>query len=113
MSHPYPRAEKAKITALIETLTMLVERDPEQEVQGIALPVLDAVLEATRRVCPDDTVVQAARSVISPEQIESGEPVRAADALLVAMQIDVAIGSEPIAFSTMQSSVLPPLPENF
>jgi hypothetical protein len=113
MSHPYPRAEKAKIIALVETLKMLVERDPEQEVQGIALPVLDAVLEATRRVCPDDAVVQAARSVISPEQIESGEPVRAADALLVAKQIDVAIGSEPIAFSTMRSSVLPPLPENF
>jgi hypothetical protein len=83
MSHPYPRAEKDKIVTLVDTLTRLVDRDPDQEVQGIALPVLDEVIEAARRVCPDDQVVQATRSVISPEQIESGEAVRAADALLV------------------------------
>jgi hypothetical protein len=92
---------------------MLVERDPEQEVQGIALPVLDAVIEAVRLARPDDPAVKAARSVISPEQMESGEPVRAADALLVARQLDTAIGTYPLPFSAMRSSVLPPFPDQF
>jgi hypothetical protein len=73
----------------------LTKRDPEQEVQGIALPVLDAVIEAARAARPDDPVVQSARGIITPEQIESGEPVRAADALLVAKQLDAAIGAYP------------------
>jgi hypothetical protein len=91
----YPYEAKRQITALVETLTVMTTRDPEQEVQGIALPVLDAVIETVRQVRPDDPVVQAVRGVISVEQIESGEPIRAADALLVAKQLDAAIGSRP------------------
>jgi hypothetical protein len=113
VSERYPHAEKAKISALVRTLERLVDRDPDQEVQGIALPVLDAVIEAVRLVRPDDPVVKAARSVISPEQIESGEPVRAADALLVAKQLDTAIGGPPLPFAAMRSSILPPLPDQF
>lgn len=85
--------------ALIETLEPLTKRDPEQEVQGIALPVLDAVIEAARSARPDDPVVQAARGIITPEQIASGEPVRAADALLVAKQLDAAIGAYPLVIA--------------
>jgi hypothetical protein len=107
MSEDYPHAAKAKITALVETLETLTNRDPEQEVQGIALPVLDAVIDAVRLVGPDDPVVKAARGIISPEQIESGEPVRAADALLVAKQLDAAIGSLSLPFAAMRSLVLP------
>ncbi len=92
----YPYKEKRKITALVRSLSILVERDPEQEVQGMALPVFDAVVEAVRAVKPDDPVVEAVRGVISPEQIALGEPIRAADALLVAEQLDAAIGSYPI-----------------
>jgi hypothetical protein len=91
----YPYEAKDKIVALVETLEPLTKRDPEQEVQGIALPVLDAVIEAVRAARPDDPVVQSARGIITPEQIESGEPVRAADALLVAKQLDAAIGAYP------------------
>lgn len=92
----YPREAKRQITALVEALTVMTTRDPEQEVQGIALPVLDAVIKVVRQVRPDDPVVQAVRGVISVEQIESGEPVRAADALLVAKQLDAAIGPRPM-----------------
>ena len=92
----YPYEAKRQIAALTETLTIMMKRDPEQEVQGIALPVLDAVIEAVRQVRPNDPVVQAVRGVISVEQIESGEPVRAADALLVAKQLDAVIGPRPI-----------------
>lgn len=92
----YPYKAKEQIESLVSTLTDLMKRDPEQEVQGIALPVLDAVIEMVRAVLPDNPIVDAVRGVISPEQIASGEPVRAADALLVAKQLDAAIGSRPI-----------------
>jgi hypothetical protein len=95
VAEDYPYEAKHKIVALIETLEPLTKRDPEQEVQGIALPVLDAVIEAARAARPDEPVVQSARGIITPEQIESGEPVRAADALLVAKQLDAAIGAYP------------------
>jgi hypothetical protein len=91
----FPYEAKRKVVALIETLETLTKRDPEQEVQGLALPVLDAVIEAARTVLPNDSVVEAVRDIISPEQIASGEPVRAADALIVAKQLDAAIGPAP------------------
>ena len=96
MADSYPYEAKHKIVALVETLETLTKRDPEQEVQGIALPVLGAVFEAMRTALPGDPVVEAVRDIVSPEQIAYGEPVRAADALLVAKQLDAAIGSYPI-----------------
>jgi hypothetical protein len=92
----YPYQAKRQIVSLVETLEMLTKRDPEQEVQGIALPVLDAVIESVRRVLLDDPVVEAVRGILSPEQIASGEPIRAADALLVARQLSAAIGPYPV-----------------
>lgn len=91
----YPYDAKRKITALIGSLRTLVARDPEQEVTGFALPVFDAVVETVRAVKPNDAVVEAVRGAISPEQIALGEPIRAADALLVAEQLDAALGDEP------------------
>jgi len=92
----YPYEAKHKIVALVETLEALTKRDPEQEVQGIALPVLDAVIESVRAARPNDPVVEAVRGIISAEHIASGEPVRAADALLVAKQLDAAVGAYPL-----------------
>jgi hypothetical protein len=95
MSENYPYEAKEQVESLITSLEMLVKRDPDQEVQGMALPVLDAVIESVRAVLPDNPIVAAVRGVISPEQIASGEPVRAADALVVARQLDAAIGQRP------------------
>lgn len=92
----YPYKEKRQLTALIGTLRSLVERDPEQEVMGIALPVLDAVVGEVRKLFPEDPLVQATIEVISPEQIALGEPIRAADALLVAEQLKAVIGPAPL-----------------
>jgi hypothetical protein len=97
MDDDYPYQAKDQIKSLVETLETLTKRDPEQEVQGIALPVLDAVIETVRAVLPDNPVVEAVRGILSPEQIALGEPIRAADALLVAKQLDAAIGSYPPA----------------
>jgi hypothetical protein len=85
----------------------LTRRDPEQEVQGIALPVLDAVIESVRTALPDDPVVQAVRGIVTPEQIALGEPVRAADALLVAKQLDAAVGPFPPVVASVRSWRLP------
>jgi hypothetical protein len=67
------------------------DRDPEQEVQGIALPVLDAVLTEAAKWVPDDPVVDASRGLITPEAIEAGDPLRAVDVLLVADQLYQAL----------------------
>jgi hypothetical protein len=34
VSEEYPYAAKAKVTTLVESLEMLIKRDPEQEVEG-------------------------------------------------------------------------------
>jgi hypothetical protein len=44
-------------------------------------------------------VVDAVRTIISAEHLASGEPVRAADALLVAKQLDAAIGAYPLGMA--------------
>jgi hypothetical protein len=99
MSSSYPYTEKRQITALIESLTILVNRDPEQEVRGMALPVLDAVIATIRDLYPSNPTVQAVADVISPDQIALGEPIRAADALVVAKQLDAVIGRAPIVIA--------------
>ena len=75
---------------LKKTLEAVVDRDAEQEVQGMALPVLDAVISSIRELLPASAVVQAAREIISPETVELGEPVRAVDILLVVSQLEAA-----------------------
>lgn len=96
----YPYKAKERITSLIDALTTLTNRDPEQEVTGMALPVLDAVVEAVKDdIGRDNPVVRAVAGVISPEMIESGEPLRAADALMVAKMLDAEIGAWPITIA--------------
>ena len=81
-----------KVDALVKTLTQLMERDPEQEVEGIAVPVLAEVIELARSFVPDDPVVRVIQNIISPEFIiEADTSVRAADALLVATQLRTAL----------------------
>lgn len=93
----YPLKEKERVEGLIAALTTIITQDPEQEVRGIAIPVFDAVLEAIKDgIGRDNPVVQATAGVISPETIELGEPIRAADALVVATLLDSEIGPRPI-----------------
>ncbi|WP_147376304.1 hypothetical protein [Micromonospora radicis] len=96
MSESYPYEAKRQIEALVETLSELCRRNPEQTVQGIALPILDAVLESVQSVRPNDPVVKAARGVLRPEQLAAGEPVRVVDALVVAKQLSESIGPYPL-----------------
>lgn len=95
MARDFPYTAKRRVAALIASLEAMVQRDPEQEVTGIALPVLDAAIEDIKGALGDDPIVEAVAGIISPETIEAGEPIRAADALLVAHQLDAAIGHAP------------------
>ena len=77
-------------------LTELIERDPEQEVTGQALPVIDAVISEGRNALPpESTLATQIVDVISAETIEAGEPLRAADALLVVGQLIAALADQP------------------
>jgi hypothetical protein len=91
----YPHIAKRRIEALIKSLETVIWRDPEQEVQGLAIPVLDAALGDIRVALPDDPVVASLVDLVSADWIASGEAIRAADMLHVAQQLDAAIGDRP------------------
>ncbi|MGS2615160.1 hypothetical protein ACVCAH_11635 [Micromonospora sp. LZ34] len=91
----YPYTAKRRIDALIKSLTALVASDPEQQVQGFAVPVVAAALDDIKQAVPNDPVVRALVDLMSADAIGSGDPVRAADMLVIAEQIDAAIGSRP------------------
>jgi hypothetical protein len=92
----YPYEAKKRVTTLIEALTTVVREDPDQKVQGMALPVLHSAIDAVKdSIGRDNPVVRSASGVISPDAIASGEPIRAADALIVARILDGEIGPYP------------------
>ena len=91
----YPYRAKRRVDALIDSLETLVRRDPEQEVQGLAVPVLEASLDDIKAAKPDDPVVMSLVDLMSADFIGAGEPIRAADMLVVAKQLDAAIGNRP------------------
>lgn len=75
-----------------QTLRELVDRDPDQEARGIAVPALDAVIDEAKAFVEDDRVLQRIASVVSPAALADGEPVRAADALVVVSILSSRVG---------------------
>jgi hypothetical protein len=71
-----------QLDALERTLASVIAVDPEQEVQSIAVPVLDAVIADVKQQIGSSPAVDALADVFSVEAIEAGS-VRAVDALLV------------------------------
>jgi hypothetical protein len=86
---------------LYRELQRITDRDAEQEVSGIAVPVLDALLQACKDFVPNDPVARAIDGLVTPESVESGS-LRALDAALVVGQLAAALGPEKPA---------PPLPD--
>lgn len=89
-----------RVAGLRKVLEDVVKRDPEQEVQGMALPVVDACFEAARHhLKQDDPLRRVATEIITPEMIAeaSDEPLRAVDALVVAQQLEAALFEMPRA----------------
>jgi hypothetical protein len=78
----------SRVWFLRGTLKQISATDPEQEVRGIAIPVVDAVLTGAGELLPkDDPVIDAVRGLITPETIAEREPIRAVDAWIVADQL--------------------------
>lgn len=85
---------RARLYALQGTLLQITERDAEQHVEGVGLPVLSAVLGLLPDLVERDEVL---RSVVQGlrSQADSGAPVRATDALLVVAQVLEALPPAP------------------
>jgi hypothetical protein len=60
------------------------------------VPVLAAALDDVKRALPSDPVVKALVDLVSADAIGSGDPIRAADMLIIARQLDAAIGRRPV-----------------
>ena len=79
-------------------LQKLAERDPEQEIDGMALDVLDSLFVACRQLVPDDPVV-GRLAVVTADFIASGRPVRAVSAAPAVRQMAEAL-SERMPFES-------------
>lgn len=95
MGGEYPYDAEQHVEALIRSLQTLIARDPEHEVKGLAIPVLGATLEAIKQAKSDDPVVGAVVEIMSADLISSGQPIPAAGMLVVAEQLNAAIGPLP------------------
>ena len=73
---------RRRIAKLEAALTLMAERDPEQEVQGIAIPILDAVLSPMQAdgstVLSIHGCVGSAASEVTLTRSVNGEPVTTA-----------------------------------
>jgi hypothetical protein len=80
-------------------LLAVIERDPEQEITGIALPVVDWILSASRDCLAERTATKALTNamvdLISPITIRDGDPIRALDTWLVVGQVLAAMAGRP------------------
>jgi|SRR5680860_257481 len=86
-------AARTRAWMLFRDLERISQIDAEQEVTGIAVPVLEALLEACKEFVADDPVVLAIDGLVTPESVESGS-LRALDAALVVHQLAAALGPE-------------------
>jgi len=67
------REARSAVNALYTQVAGISGRDSEQDIRGMALPVLDAVVRAARDfVHLDDPVLDAIEDVISPEAVARG-----------------------------------------
>ena len=89
-------------------LHAVIERDPEQEVLGVALPVLDGIISAARQhvtVAASGIGITAAMvDLISLRTVEDGTPVRALDTWLVVGQLLASLGVTVAPPTTFQPS---------
>jgi hypothetical protein len=92
----------AQLRQLYRDLFLVIERDPEQEIIGIALPVVDALIAEARLEVRSahGGLAGSIVELISPTTCNDGQPVRALDTWLVvgqlvaALDLDVELESE-------------------
>jgi hypothetical protein len=82
-----PEQAKRHLWTLRSQLRRITEADPEQEVRGIALPVVDEVIAGARDALGDNPIAARIDDIISVEAIREGEPIRAVDMLILVEQL--------------------------
>lgn len=85
----------AQLRQLYVDLNRISHRDPEQELGGVAVSVVDHVFATARAALAGSSSLDFAPELISPEALEAAVPVRAIDALVVTGQILAAFGEPP------------------
>lgn len=85
---------RAQMRQLQVVLERIIDKDPEQEVRGLAIPVLDAIVEAVKQHLVHHEVAQQIAGIISVNAVAEGEPLRATDALIVVAALRTALGEE-------------------
>lgn len=83
------------LTQLHADLKAIIQDDQEQEVRGIALPVVSEAIRVAYDLLTENRIVGVAIEPFSADVIAEGEPVRAVDALVVVGQLLAALGPEP------------------
>ena len=90
---------ECQLRQLYLDLLAVIERDPEQEITGIALPVVDWILSASRDCLAGRTATKALTNamvdLISPLTIQDADPIRALDTWLVVGQVLAAMAGRP------------------
>jgi hypothetical protein len=79
----YPEDAKTQIDALLTTLSIVVDENPDAEVQAVVSPVLYEVVDAIIGACDDTSALEEAQRIaFDPER-----PLRAADALALVKRL--------------------------
>jgi hypothetical protein len=87
----YPYKAKARLQALISSLKTLLARDPDQEVDSIAIPDIEATFALVKAARPDIETPQ----LFTAEYVAKGDTFRAAAVLIIAERIDAELGPYP------------------
>lgn len=94
----FPYEAKRRVLALLDVLEPMAAKTPAAPLRGIALRTLDATISEVLKALPTDPVAKAAAEAFV-EEVHSDADVTVADALLVAAQLDAAIGPYPIVIA--------------
>jgi hypothetical protein len=91
----YPYTEKRRLQALISSLKTLLARDPDQEVDSIAISDVEGTFAAVKAARPEIDIPQ----LFTADYIGSGDSFRAAALLIIAERIDAELGAVPPAIA--------------
>lgn len=88
------------VSALLASLTTLIEKDPEMFVSGAAVSVLAAVVTSASKCLPGHPIVEAIRNALLTDSASAAVTIRVADALVIAEQLREALYEAPGPLST-------------
>jgi hypothetical protein len=88
---------RERLNNLYYNLGSIISKDQEQEIQGIAIPVIEAVIEEAKKLVPHDPVVKVIDEWLTPALMGGQGSIRAVDAFLVVGQLLKALPKQRLA----------------